>query len=165
MSATAVGREEVHYLVHLLSAAALIWFTLHSLQVRHPTELLWAVTARRNASSASAEAVLTLTQRAPACRLQACICNASVAPGPRPELRQLSAAAPSVAPAQQQRNVDGSAQHQLNLAQQPLQSAQQSLEQPRVVMFYHIAAVNNWREVRIFSGSAHLIATPDGGYE
>ena len=68
MSAAAVGREEVHYLVHLLSAAALIWFALHSLHVRHPTELLWAVSARRNASSASAEAVLTLTQHAPACR-------------------------------------------------------------------------------------------------
>ncbi len=144
MSAAAIGREEVHYLVHLLSAAALIWFALYSLHVRHPTELLWAVSARRNASSASAEAVLTLTHHAPAWRAEACVCNATVAPAPRSGYEAQSAAAPCAGvAAQQQRTADVPA------LQQP-QSAQHSPGQPRVLMFYHIAAMNNWREVRRF---------------
>ncbi len=148
MSAAAIGREEVHYLVHLLSAAALIWFALYSLHVRHPTELLWAVSARRTASSASAEAVLTLTHHAPARRTEACVCNATLAPAPPSDYQQQSAAAPCAALAPSQRNADVSAQ------QQP-QSAQHSQEQPRVLMFYHIAAMNNWREVRMFPGAEY----------
>ena len=143
MSAAAVGREEVHYLVHLLSAAALIWFALYSLHARHPTELLWAVSARRNASSASAEAVLSLTQRVRACHPEACICNATVAllQPPSGAVSQSTAAPRSDPAVWQQADVNAS------VLQQP-PSAQQSLEQPRVVMFYHIAAMNNWREAR-----------------
>ena len=146
MSAAAVGREEVHYLVHLLSAAALLWFALYSLHVRHPTELLWAVSARRNASSASAEAVLTLTHHAPAWRTEACVCHPTEAFAPRSGYEEQSAAAPCAGLAQQQLwNADIPEQ------QQP-RSAQNNPEQPRVLMFYHIAAMNNWQEVRRFPG-------------
>ena len=152
-SAAVIGREQLHILLHLLSAAGLVWFALHS---RHAEQLerFQAVAVWRN------EVVPASQPAAPATdgSLEPCHCNATLLQ-PLAITRQPSASAPPAPQATQQIDAGTPAP----VLQPPLSAMQadgtSGITQPRVIVFYHIAALNNWREVRLPS-ACHAVHSP-----
>ncbi len=60
---SACDREQLHNLLHLLSAAGLLWFALQSWHATHPLGLIHALTARRSDAPSLARAAQPAPER------------------------------------------------------------------------------------------------------
>ena len=140
-SAAAIGREQHHYLLHLLSAAGLLWLALQSRHAAHPPPYIPASTAQLSDASSLAQPV----QPAPPSQLELCACNATSLQLPT-DAQQLSADAPCAPPTQQPDAGTSAPQFPATALQEAAEGL--GAAQPRVIMFYHVATLNIWREVR-----------------